>query len=80
VPRPNWIFEIWWEKRNRKMGKNGKNRMPEKSVASRFCHHEGKLKFRYGEKASAVKYAETFELSEYGRQPEVEELNELFPL
>jgi LmbE family N-acetylglucosaminyl deacetylase len=39
-----------------------------------------KLKSRYGEKASTIKYAETFELSEYGRQPEVEELNELFPL
>ncbi len=39
-----------------------------------------KLKSRYGEKAAEIKYAETFELSEYGRQPEVEELNEMFPL
>lgn len=34
----------------------------------------------YGEeKGQAVKYAETFEVSEYGRQPTVEELKRLFP-
>lgn len=34
----------------------------------------------YGEeKGSAVKYAETFEVSEYGRQPTPKELKELFP-
>ncbi len=35
---------------------------------------------RYGEGAFSIKYAESFELSEYGRQPEEGELNELFPL
>jgi hypothetical protein len=39
-----------------------------------------KLKFRYGEKAAAIKYTETLELSEYGRQPEEGELDELFTL
>ncbi len=38
------------------------------------------LLVRYGEKASSIKYVESFELSEYGRQPEKGELNELFPL
>lgn len=34
----------------------------------------------YGEeKGKAVKYAETFEVSEYGRQPTLEELKQLFP-
>ncbi|MDD5728270.1 MAG: PIG-L family deacetylase [Victivallales bacterium] len=35
---------------------------------------------RYGNDASAIKYVESFELSEYGRQPETGEINELFPL
>jgi N-acetylglucosamine malate deacetylase 1 len=36
---------------------------------------------RYGEgKGSAIKYAEAFELCQYGRQPSTGELNELFPL
>jgi LmbE family N-acetylglucosaminyl deacetylase len=38
------------------------------------------LETRYGEKASSIKYAESFELSEYGRQPEEGELSELLPL
>ena len=38
------------------------------------------LKARYGESGIKVKYAETFELSEYGRQPNPGELNDLFPL
>ena len=38
------------------------------------------LKARYGKSSLKVKYAETFELSEYGRQPEPGELNALFPL
>ena len=29
------------------------------------------LKSRYGRKASSIKYAETFEFSEYGRQPQI---------
>jgi hypothetical protein len=34
----------------------------------------------YGkEKGSKVKYAEAFEVSEYGRQPSLEELKQLFP-
>jgi hypothetical protein len=34
----------------------------------------------YGEeKGRAVKYAEAFELCEYGRQPSAEELKRLFP-
>ncbi len=34
---------------------------------------------RYGKKAGKCEYAETFEISEYGRIPEKEELNELLP-
>ena len=37
------------------------------------------LKSRYGEPGLTVNYAETFELSEYGRQPEPGELNDLLP-
>jgi hypothetical protein len=40
-------------------------------------HHENKY---YGEdKGRAVKYAEAFEVCEYGRQPSAEELKRLFP-
>jgi len=35
---------------------------------------------RYGNKSNNIKYVESFELSEYGRQPEPGELDELFPL
>lgn len=38
------------------------------------------LKKRYGAKSSGIKYAETFEVSEYGRQPEADELNRLLPV
>jgi LmbE family N-acetylglucosaminyl deacetylase len=37
------------------------------------------LQTRHGENASTIKYTESFELSEYGRRPEQEELDELFP-
>ncbi len=39
-----------------------------------------KLEKRYGkDKGSAIKKYEAFELCEYGRQPSIDELNELFP-
>lgn len=34
---------------------------------------------RYGEKGEKVLFAEAFELSEYGSQPSLEQLKELFP-
>jgi len=37
------------------------------------------LRRRYGEKSAGIEYAETFEVSEYGRQPETDELNALLP-
>jgi hypothetical protein len=38
------------------------------------------LERRYGkEKAAGVRYTESFELCEYGRQPSIEELDRLFP-
>ncbi len=43
-------------------------------------HVRKNLLNRYGERAFLIQYAESFESSEYGRQPEDGELNELFPL
>ena len=37
------------------------------------------LRKRYGEKSAGIEYAETFEVSEYGRQPGAEELKALLP-
>jgi N-acetylglucosamine malate deacetylase 1 len=42
--------------------------------------YRGRLIELYGaERANSVRYAEAFELSEYGRQPSIEELKRLFP-
>jgi N-acetylglucosamine malate deacetylase 1 len=47
------------------------------SIADRF---RGQLQEWYGpDKAQGVKYAEAFELCEYGRQPDKKELRRLFP-
>ena len=47
------------------------------NIANRF---RAKLTELYGRKiGSEVKYAEAFELCEYGRQPSRDELMELFP-
>lgn len=47
------------------------------NIANRYRDHLIEL---YGEKrGSAIRYAEAFELSEYGRQVSVEELKNLFP-
>lgn len=35
---------------------------------------------RYGEQGKTIKYAEAFELCQYGAQPSSEQLNELFPI
>ena len=46
-------------------------------IADRF---RGQLGDLYGpDKAQGVKYAEAFELCEYGRQPDRKELKRLFP-
>ena len=37
------------------------------------------LKKRYGEGAAQIKYAEAFEICEYGRQPNEAEIRRLFP-
>jgi LmbE family N-acetylglucosaminyl deacetylase len=37
------------------------------------------LEKRYGAKASLIRHAESFQLCEYGRQPSVAELSEIFP-
>jgi LmbE family N-acetylglucosaminyl deacetylase len=55
------------------------------SFAARYAgqarHFRGELKEWYGsEKADQIKYAEAFELCEYGRQPNKTELGKLFPL
>jgi LmbE family N-acetylglucosaminyl deacetylase len=46
------------------------------STADRF---RARLAARYGQRASAVKYAEAFEICEYGRQPDDAEIRRLFP-
>jgi LmbE family N-acetylglucosaminyl deacetylase len=38
------------------------------------------LKNWYGDKAASVKYAEGFEICEYGKQPSEEEIKQLFPM
>ena len=41
---------------------------------------DGKLRMWYGPgKGAAVKFAEAFEICEYGRQPKPEEIKALFP-
>jgi hypothetical protein len=43
-------------------------------------HHRQKLIQLYGEElGKKVRYAEAFEICEYGRQPNAEELRRLFP-
>jgi len=37
------------------------------------------LEKRYGAKAASIQYAEAFEITEYGRQPNEEEIRKLFP-
>jgi N-acetylglucosamine malate deacetylase 1 len=47
--------------------------------AERFCA-QLTLDTRYGtEKGAAVKFAEAFEICEYGRQPSEDEIHALFP-
>jgi hypothetical protein len=47
------------------------------STAQRF---RARLAARYGETAAAgIKYAEAFEICEYGRQPDEKEIRRLFP-
>ncbi len=37
------------------------------------------LRKRYGSRADSIKYAEAFELTEYGSQPDEAEIRKLFP-
>jgi LmbE family N-acetylglucosaminyl deacetylase len=46
------------------------------ATADRF---RARLAARYGQRASTVKYAEAFEICEYGRQPDEAEIRRLFP-
>jgi LmbE family N-acetylglucosaminyl deacetylase len=55
------------------LGNTWRNYMDNKAVKER-------LKKWYGEKAEAVKYAEGFEICEYGKQPSEEEIKQLFPM
>jgi hypothetical protein len=41
---------------------------------------ESLIKWYGKEKADAIKYAEAFEICEYGRRPSDEEISELFPM
>lgn len=62
--RRKWLRDIW-------VGRQSREADQHRDVLARW----------YGdERAKEVKYAETFEICEYGRQPEPEEIRELFPL
>lgn len=51
-----------------------------KDFASTATKYRAKLREMYGpEKGDAVHYAEAFEISEYGRRPNAEEIRRLFP-
>lgn len=55
------------------LGKTWENYMDNKAVKDR-------LKRWYGDKAASVKYAEGFEICEYGKQPSDDEIKQLFPM
>lgn len=55
------------------LGKTWRSYMDNKAVKDR-------LKKWYGDKATSVKYAEGFEICEYGKQPSEEEIKQLFPM
>jgi hypothetical protein len=61
--RKNWLKQRWHERQSRE--------------AEKF---RSDLVQTYGEeKGKAIKYAEAFELCEYGRRPTAAELKQLFP-
>jgi hypothetical protein len=49
------------------------------SAASIANRYREKLAERYGAAAKDIKYAEAFEICEYGRQPTEEQIRALFP-
>lgn len=55
------------------LGKTWRSYMDNKAVKDR-------LKKWYGDKATSVKYAEGFEICEYGKQPSEDEIKQLFPM
>jgi N-acetylglucosamine malate deacetylase 1 len=55
-----------------------------KNLAARYAgaansYREALVKFYGAEKAKNVRYAQAFEICEYGRQPSAEELKQMFP-
>jgi LmbE family N-acetylglucosaminyl deacetylase len=61
--RRTWLREMWIRRQS--------------SEANRF--RETLVKWYGPEKSTAIRYAETFEICEYGRQPSPEEIRRLFP-
>jgi hypothetical protein len=66
-------------------GRTARQKAVREGFSSRFAGSarmfRTKLREIYGaQKGDAVKYAEAFEVSEYGRQPSKEELRKLFPV
>lgn len=55
------------------LGKTWRSYMDNKAVKDRLTKW-------YGDKATSVKYAEGFEICEYGKQPSDEEIKQLFPM
>jgi len=52
----------------------------EKRYEAQAKHFRAKLGEFYGaDKANSIRYAECFEVCEYGRRPDQEELKKLFP-
>ena len=80
-PRSAWLDgyldEVPKEEEARKAYIKGRFQQRDGSIADRY---RDRLVELYGErKGKAIKYAEAFELCEYGSQPTLEELKKLFP-
>jgi len=67
VPKDKEARKVWFKK------------TVEKRYGSIADKHRGKLEDLLGERGKAVKYAEAFEVCEYGRRPSKDELLRIFP-
>ena len=77
---PSRLADAWcsldaaWQKRKDQVRENFSKRF-----AGTADRNREKLKAKYGAAGEAAKFAEAFEICEYGRRPKPEELAQLFP-